>query len=34
MDNECALMRDHWTGGPGSDILFRSPACRHWEMEK
>ena len=31
---KCALMREHWTGGPGSDILFRSPACRHWEREK
>jgi hypothetical protein len=31
---KCALMRANWTGGPGSDILFRSPACRHWEREK
>jgi hypothetical protein len=31
---KCALMREHWTGGPGSDILFRSPACRLWEREK
>lgn len=31
---KCALMRANWTGGPGSDILFRSPACRFWEREK
>lgn len=30
---KCALMRANWTSGPGSDILFRSPACRHWEKE-
>lgn len=31
---KCALMRAHWTGGQGTDILVRSPACRHWEKEK
>jgi hypothetical protein len=30
---KCLLMKAHWTGGPGSDILFRSPACRKWERE-
>jgi hypothetical protein len=27
---KCALMRPHWTNGPGSDIRASSPACRHW----
>lgn len=31
---KCALMRTKWTSGPGTDILLRSPACRHWEKEK
>lgn len=31
---KCLLMESVWTGGPGTDILFRSPACRHWEKEK
>lgn len=30
---KCLLMKPNWTGGPGSDILFRSPACRLWEKE-
>lgn len=28
---KCKLVRDRWTGGRGSDILFRSPACSKWE---
>lgn len=28
---KCALMRARWTGGPGTDILARSPACSRWE---
>jgi hypothetical protein len=28
---KCELMRAHWTGGPGTDIRMRSPACRRWE---
>lgn len=28
---KCGLMRAHWTGGPGSDIRAKAPACRHWE---
>lgn len=28
---KCALMRQAWTGGPGTDILARAPACRMWE---
>jgi len=29
---KCALMRRHWTGGSGTDIKARSPACREWEV--
>lgn len=28
---KCGLMRAHWTGGFGTDVLARSPACRRWE---
>lgn len=28
---KCALMRATWTGGKGSDIKMRSPACSKWE---
>jgi len=28
---KCALNRPRWTGGPGTDILARSPACSRWE---
>ncbi|NSX15009.1 hypothetical protein HTY52_13075 [Cupriavidus taiwanensis] len=28
---KCALMRNAWTGGPGTDIRMRSPACNRWE---
>ena len=31
---KCHLLRLHWTGGPGTDIKLRSPACRQWEKEK
>ncbi len=27
---KCALMEHAWTGGPGSDIRMRSPACSRW----
>lgn len=30
---KCLLMRPQWTGGPGTDILARSPACTHWRKE-
>jgi len=30
---KCDLIRAHWTGGLGTDILLRSPACREWEPE-
>jgi len=28
---KCALVKARWTGGPGTDILARSPACKYWE---
>lgn len=28
---KCALMRAHWTHGPGTDIKAGSPACAKWE---
>lgn len=28
---KCSLMRDHWTGGAGTDVRASSPACRNWE---
>lgn len=31
---KCGLMRAHWTGGTGTDILAKSPACRCWEPYK
>jgi len=31
---KCELMKQKWTSGPGTDILLRSPACRHWGKEK
>jgi hypothetical protein len=29
--HKCDLMRQSWTGGGGTDIRVRSPACRLWE---
>ncbi len=28
---KCSLMRALWTGGGGSDIKARAPACSKWE---
>ncbi|WP_375408557.1 hypothetical protein [uncultured Methylobacterium sp.] len=28
---KCGLMRPHWTGGTGTDVLARAPACRNWK---
>jgi hypothetical protein len=28
---KCMLMRKLWTGGYGSDIRLKSPACEYWE---
>lgn len=30
---KCALMKAHWTHGPGSDIRAKDAACRHWERK-
>lgn len=29
--HKCLLSKVKWTGGRGSDILVRSPACAKWE---
>ena len=29
--SKCGLQRNAWTGGEGTDILLKSPACRRWE---
>lgn len=31
---KCGLMRAIWTGGGGSDVRFRSPACDKWEKQE
>lgn len=31
---KCQKARAKWTGGPGSDIYSRSPACKFWEAKK
>jgi hypothetical protein len=31
--HKCDRMRLRWTGGPGTDIRVRSPACRGWEEQ-
>lgn len=28
---KCELVRTLWTGGPGTDVKARSPACPKWE---
>lgn len=30
---KCGKARSKWTGGRGTDILVRSPACSAWEKE-
>lgn len=30
---KCGLMKAQWTGGPGSDVKARDPACKKWEPE-
>lgn len=27
---KCELLRHHWTGGQGTDIKLRTPACQQW----
>lgn len=29
--HKCDLMRARWTGGAGTDIKVRAPACKRWE---
>ena len=29
---KCALTRAKWTGGGGTDIKARAPACAKWEL--
>lgn len=31
---KCELMRAHWTGGGGTDILASAPACSKWESSQ
>jgi hypothetical protein len=31
---KCGLMRPVWTGGRGTDVLLRSPACRRWGAKR
>lgn len=28
--SKCWLMKSFWTGGRGTDVLLRSPACGRW----
>jgi len=28
---KCLLSRARWTGGRGSDVLAKAPACKYWE---
>lgn len=30
---KCGLMKQFWTGGPGTDIKARSPACSLWKAK-
>jgi hypothetical protein len=31
---KCLLRRSTWTGGFGTDVRVRDPACKHWEAKK
>ncbi|MBI4623409.1 MAG: hypothetical protein HY736_09370 [Verrucomicrobia bacterium] len=31
---KCRLVEAHWTCGPGTDILARSPACHKWQFRQ
>lgn len=31
---KCGLMQAKWTGGYGTDILLRDPACSKWEGDE
>lgn len=28
---KCGLMRSTWTGGPGTDVRAKDPACSKWK---
>lgn len=30
---KCGLNRARWTGGRGSDVLIKSPACKYWKAQ-
>jgi hypothetical protein len=30
---KCGLMKHAWTGGPGSDIRAKDPACGYWRAK-
>lgn len=32
--SKCELNRRNWTGGPGSDIRMRDPACEFWKAKE
>ena len=32
--HKCLLMKGKWTGGTGTDIRVRSPACSKWEKDE
>jgi hypothetical protein len=31
---KCALMQGKWTGGGGTDVKARAPACSKWERRE
>jgi len=31
---KCRLMEKFWTGGPGTDVKARSPACEFWQKKE
>lgn len=31
---KCELNRKNWTGGPGSDVRMRDPACEFWKAKE
>ncbi len=31
---KCCLMKDNWTGGPGSDIRCKDLACSFWKEKE
>lgn len=30
---KCSLVRTQWTGGPGTDVRARDPACLKWKSK-